>query len=201
MLFCYYGRMGTGKTYAMTRDVVSDLNRGKVVYANYRIDWNGYDESKYLWFRFLHLFGRPFRCFPSSNLRRFSSVEQIKTIRNCVLALDEGYLYFDSYLKTSLKLGLRQAVLFARKHGVEIRYTTQRTSAVHVVMRSMTNVFYKLVKYKLPWGMLFVRYEYDLDSNENVDENKSYGVKMYMGDERLYGLYDTLGEVFIDEAV
>jgi len=48
----YYGQIGNGKTYAATADVLDLVRRGRVVYVNWRINYNGFDERS----SFIHLF-------------------------------------------------------------------------------------------------------------------------------------------------
>lgn len=42
----FYGRIGAGKTRAGTENILSELQRGLVVYANWPLNWAGYDERK-----------------------------------------------------------------------------------------------------------------------------------------------------------
>jgi len=42
----FYGRIGGGKTTAGTRNIMSELKRGLVIYANWRLNWQGYDERE-----------------------------------------------------------------------------------------------------------------------------------------------------------
>jgi len=42
----FYGRIGAGKTYAGTENIINDLKRGEIVFANWNLLWEGYDERK-----------------------------------------------------------------------------------------------------------------------------------------------------------
>jgi len=42
----YYGRIGNGKTFAGARNIYAELRRGLVVYANWKMDWQGLDETE-----------------------------------------------------------------------------------------------------------------------------------------------------------
>lgn len=205
MLTCYYGRRGQGKTYAMTRDVVNALNHGKIVYANYRIFWKGYDESQVPFWRFLnkiHL-KKNFKKYPASNLRRFESTRKLPEIsHNSILALDEGYLYFDSYVGTKMKLGIRKWILFSRHMDIDIWYTAQRPMSIQTTLRSMTEIFLKSQAIKFPFmPVLFALREFDLGSDENVNEDEQLGrTKWYFGSKWFYNFYNTKGDIFMSDS-
>ena len=40
----YHGRVRNGKTYSATADILELLRRGEVVWANWKIDFSGFDE-------------------------------------------------------------------------------------------------------------------------------------------------------------
>ncbi len=40
----FYGRIGAGKTYAGTQNILKQLKRGLVIYANWNLSWKGWDE-------------------------------------------------------------------------------------------------------------------------------------------------------------
>jgi len=81
-IYCYYGRIGMGKTYAMTADIISALMRGEIVYANYPIDWNGYDERKSLPALFFGILGikRAFYEFKKDNLKQIQVDEHFEMV-------------------------------------------------------------------------------------------------------------------------
>jgi len=65
----YFGKIRNGKTYIATRDAVELLNAGLVVYANWKIKFNGYDERDSKWNLFLGLLGlkKTFIKYPKEN--------------------------------------------------------------------------------------------------------------------------------------
>jgi len=197
-LYAYYGRIGQGKTYAMTADILQALARGNVVYTNYPIDWRGYDERDNWSAVFLSLFfvKNKFYQFSESNLRRIEIDETfhdtLSTLTDCIVALDEGYVAFDSYEMTKMSMKKRKNVLHTRHFDRSIWYTTQRPNAVHVTMRAQTNVFYKVTKLINFAGIvLFRRQELDLGSDDSVDENEVYSTKFYLGKSSIFEAYDT----------
>lgn len=193
-LVCYFGRLGAGKTYAMTSDVLSYLNSGELVYTNYQINWSGYDERRSLFNRVLFRLRlkKGFTVYPASNLRSVTSAEDLFKIQNAIIALDEGYLYFDSYVSTKLPIKIRHWVLHLRKHHNVVLYTTQRPMQVHKVMRAMTNRFFRLRRYFIPGIPVFMREEFDIGSDENIDlEAKPISRKLYPLWRRVASAYNT----------
>jgi len=196
-IYAYYGRIGQGKTYAMTADVIEALKRGRVVYTNYPINWNGFDQRTSIFWLFLGVLGikRKFLRFKPDNLHRIEIDDQfhdnLAKITDAIVALDEGYVVMDSYEMTRMSMKKRKNVLHTRHFDRSIWYTTQRPTGVHVTLRSQTNVFYKVQKL-LTWPfVVFRRQEFDLASDESVDESKPLSTKLYLGKPFIFHAYDT----------
>lgn len=196
-LYAYYGRIGNGKTYAMTADVIEALKRGKVVYTNYPIDWSGYKQRESIFWLFLGVLGfkKNFIEFKADNLHRIEIDENfhdtLGTLTDCIVALDEGYVVMDSYEMTKMSLKKRKNVLHTRHFDRSIWYTTQRTNAVHITLRSQTNTFFKVTKL-ISWPfVLFRRQEFDLASDDSVNENEPLSTKFYIGKPVIFHAYNT----------
>ena len=198
-IYCYCGRLGQGKTYTMVKDLIRQLNRGKVVYCNFTINWNGYDQRlnpPSLFFAALGIKKR-FVKYPAGNLRKMPTDEnwhnEFSKLRNCIVAIDEAYILFDSYQMAKMPLAQRLNILQTRKFDRSIWYTTQRPTNVHVVMRGMTNVFYRCEKWNVPLFpiTLFARDEFDLASDETLDVENRLSRKLYWGEKRFYQMYNT----------
>ncbi|MES3005551.1 MAG: hypothetical protein V4664_01240 [Patescibacteria group bacterium] len=196
-LYMYYGRIGMGKTYAMTADVLEALRHGKVVYTNYPIFYEGYNETEHWPYLLLGFLGikRTFYNFPKENLRQIvvdeNFHETLSKLTDCIVALDEGYVVFDSYQMAKISMTERQNVLHTRHFDRSIWITAQRPTNVHVVMRSQVNVFYRVRK-MISWPVVvFQRCEYDLASNETVDEEEPFSMKLYIGRKRIFEAYNT----------
>jgi len=196
-IYAYYGRIGQGKTYAMTADVIEALKQGRVVYVNYPIDWSGfYQKKRFLWL-FLGILGikRKFIHFKPDNLHRIEIDEDfhdtLATLTDCIVALDEGYVVMDSYEMAKMSMKKRKNVLHTRHFDRSIWYTTQRTNAVHVTLRAQTNVFYKVQKL-ISWPfVVFRRQEFDLASDDSVDENNPISTKLYLGKPYIFNAFNT----------
>jgi len=198
-IYCYCGRLGQGKTYTMVKDLVRRLNQGHVVYCNFTINWGGFDQKKS---PIALLFGaiglkKKFVKYPSTNLRKMPTDEnwhsEFGKLTNCIVAIDEAYILFDSYQMSKMPMYQRLNILQTRKFDRSIWYTTQRPTNVHVVMRGMTNVFYRCEKWNVPLIplTLFARDEFDLASDETLDVEKRLSRRLYWGEKRFYKMYNT----------
>jgi len=96
----YYGRIGGGKTYAATADILSLLQAGQVVYANWHINFDEYDQRRTVFFPFAGILGfkKVYLRFPKENLHYFDpddiSVEFLSGLSDCAVFLDEGQWIF-----------------------------------------------------------------------------------------------------------
>lgn len=153
MITCYFGKLGQGKTYALAEHALRELNQGRIVYANFYINWQGRKGQKFPYFP----------DSPISNFRPFTSVEEFLTMENAFVALDEGWIYFDSYDMTKFPLHIRMKILQSRKDGLDIAYTTQRPEQVHKSLRAMTNEYYECEAAHIPFVKYPVFYRYTAD--------------------------------------
>lgn len=193
-----YGRIGQGKTYGATADVLDELKRGHVVYVNWKIDFEGYDQRDSL----LYLIGSllfPWKnklfVFPKENLKFIeidaNFIDKFATLTNCSVYLDEGHVVFDSYEMAKMSMKKRTSVLHTRHFDRSINIISQRPTAIHRMLRANVNRFYKYEKYgKYPF-LLFKRTEYQDMEDENVDEEKPLSVKLYLGKKRIFKCYDS----------
>jgi len=197
-LYMYYGRLGQGKTYAMTADVIKALQEGEVVYTNYPLNWGGFDQRESYFHLFCGLFGlRTYYEFLPVNWHYIEVDDNfhntLAKLTDCIVAIDEAYTAFDSYEMAKLSLTKRKNVLHTRHFNRSIWYTTQRPTNVHAVLRGNTNVFYRCRKIiGLPFLTIFSREEFDLDKDEKVaDDQKPISSKWYKGSKEIFNAYDT----------
>lgn len=197
----YYGRIGSGKTYSATQDILELLRRGKVVYTNWRINYNGTDERRSVWWLILSLifpFKKRFYYFPPQNLKYIKIDENFQKtfsqLTDCHVFLDEGHVVFDSYQMARLKLEDRASILHTRHFDRAIHIISQRPTAVHVAMRANVNRFYKCeCLFKIGPIVRFKRTEYQDMVAETVDEaeEKVCSVKYYWGKTAIFDAYNT----------
>jgi len=193
----YYGRIGNGKTYAATADVLELLRRGRIVYVNWHIQYDGFDQRKNRGWVFMNfVFGRSrFYYFPKENLRYFDpdeiTVEFLASLNDCEIFIDEGQWIFDSYEGTKFSKEKRRLILHTRHLNRSLNIISQRTQSIQVSARGQVNVFYKCVK-KSTWPFLvFQRVRFEDMINNDVDETQPSGTKVYLGSKRILNAYNT----------
>jgi len=211
-IYCYFGRLGQGKTYSMVRDLLRALDKGAIVYASFKINWHGFDERRSLFKVVLAALGlkRNFVEYPPTNLRylpvdeswhrNFAALRGSPT-SPIIVAVDEAPVLFDSYQMAKMPLFQRAAINQTRKFFRSIWYTTQRPTAVHVVMRAMTNVFYRCEKWNILGSTFFARDEFDLTTGDEPDYENRLSRKLYLASKRYFNAYDTYETIGITEPI
>jgi len=193
-----YGRIGQGKTYGATADVLDELKRGHVVYINWKMNYKGFDQRED-WLFVIGSILFPWRSklfyFPPENLRYLpideNFMDVFQNLTDCSVYLDEGHVIFDSYEMAKMSMQKRVAVLHTRHFNRSIHIISQRPTAIHVMMRANVNRFYKYEKLISSPFLLFRRTEYQDMSNESVDEDQPLSVKLYLGSKKIYSMYDS----------
>lgn len=197
----YYGRIGNGKTYNATSDIFALLAMGRVVYCNWHIDFQGFDERDSLVHVFFKWVGwrRYYFVFPKDNLHYFSPDELddpiafLSDLTDCDVFIDEGQWIFDSYEGTKFSKAKRRLILHTRHYNRSLNIITQRTQAIQVSARGQVNRFYKCEK-RSEWPFLiFKRTEYSDMSDNDVDESEASIVskKTYFARKKIMMAYDT----------
>lgn len=200
----YYGLIGNGKTYNATADILDLLIQGKVVYANWHIQTEDFDdrESFLMILKNLLLFRRRFYKIPcAKNLHYFDPdqfnstvelVEWLSGLNDCHIFFDEGQDMFDSYEGTRFSKSKRRLILHTRHYHRTLNIISQRPTAIQVSARGNVNRFYKCVKLaSWPW-VRFARYEFQEMTGETVDENvEPVSVKRYWASNRVFRAYNT----------
>jgi len=192
-----YGKIGQGKTYGATVDVIDELNRGHIVYTNWDIDWNGYDERE----SFIKILGsllffkNKLKSYPATNLRKINIdkdfIKNFSQLTNCSVYLDEGHVVFDSYEMAKMSMDKRVAVLHTRHFDRSIHIISQRPTAIHRMLRANVNRFYKYDKLISKPFILFRRSEYQDMEDENVVEENPESVKLYLGKKKIFNSYNS----------
>jgi len=200
----YYGLIGNGKTYAATSDILDLLRQGKVVYANWKMVVDDFDDRKSLWMIFFNtvLFRKRFYHIPcAKNLHYFDPseysstaelVEWLSNLNDCHIFFDEGQDMFDSYEGTKFAKSKRRLILHTRHYHRTLNIISQRPTAIQVSARGNVNRFYKCVKVaSWPW-LRFMRVEYQEMAGETVNENADpISKKTYWGNPRVFRAYNT----------
>lgn len=192
----------------MTQEVIARLNRGEVVYTNYRINWDP-NEPMTLTRRLLHYLGYTKIRYPQSNLRRFNNWEEIQNIANCTVALDEGWQYFDSYNK--LPIEKRMRLYQSGKWELTFLYTVQRYMMTDINLRWTTDEFWESTLYKIPFIpypiVIYRLYDIEEDSDsaklarkgvtlEGKVVDLSLARRIYFTNKKAFDAYDTKEDIY-----
>lgn len=200
----YYGLIGQGKTYAATADILELLTQGKVVYCNWHINVDDFDDRETFWIAFRNfLFFRPlYLKIPcKDNLHYFDPstfnnneemMEWLSNLNDCYIFFDEGQDIFDSYEGTKTSKLKRRVILHTRHYHRTLNIITQRPTAITVSARGNVNRFYKCEKIaSWPW-VRFARTEFQEMKSETVDElSEPVSVKTYWASDRVFRAYNT----------
>jgi len=213
----YYGLIGNGKTYAATSDVLEKLRQGRVVYANWHINVDDFDDRDSFLFviRNILFFRKRFFKIPCAQNLYFFDVDegvydhmgnQIKdfdgsmgnfvewasSLNDCDIFFDEGQDMFDSYEGTKFSKSKRRLILHTRHYHRTLNIISQRPTAIQVSARGNVNRFYKCVKIaSWPW-VRFGRYEFQEMVGETVNElAEPVSLKTYWGRSSVFNAYNT----------
>ncbi len=200
----YYGLIGNGKTYNATADIHELLKQGKVVYCNWIIEVNDFDDRENFFILFWNLifFRKIFYKIPcEKNLHYFSPenfnskgelVDWLSKLNDCHIFFDEGQDIFDSYEGTQFSKAKRRLILHTRHFHRVLNIISQRPTAIQVSARGNVNRFYKCKKVlTFPW-IRFARIEFQEMKGETVDETvKPISIKTYWGKKTIFNSYNT----------
>jgi len=194
-----FGKIGNGKTLLATEMVLEDLSRGEVVYTNWPIRYNGYDErnDKERALRNFVFGKKRYYAFRKENLRKIAIDDKfsdtISELNNCKIYLDEGHVAFDSYEMAKMSMQKRAAILHTRHYNRTIVVISQRPTAIHATVRDNVNRFIKCEKV-LTWPFLLFRRTYTQsvgqDGLPDTEEDYDYK-KLTIPSKRLLNAYNT----------
>jgi len=200
----YYGLIGQGKTYAATADILELLKMGKVVYCNWHINVDDFDDRTSLFINVKNLitFNDIYFKIPcKQNLHYFDPLSfdtpadliiWLSKLNDCHIFFDEGQDIFDSYEGTRTSKEKRRLVLHTRQFHRTLNIITQRPTSIQVSARGNINRFFKIEKYaSWPW-VQFIRTEYQAMKSETVDEDSEpVSIKKYYASQKVFSAYNT----------
>lgn len=202
VITCYYGKVRNGKTYSATADILDLLNRGEVVFANWEVQWQGYDQRKNKLLVFLKMLTGQnyFFQYKKDNFHYFSPElspqETVRLLNKLVgvhIFIDEGQWVLNSHVRNP-DIEAQKLILTNGHYCRSLNIITQRPSNVFVDMRSQVNIWHKCVKVWLK-PLRFVRYDIeDMKDNlpdENEEKMQKYPRKAYWARKKVYMAYNT----------
>jgi len=198
-----YGKIGQGKTYGATADVLDDLRRGWIVYTTWPIQFDGYDQRTSWLFiigSLLYPWRNTFLVIPKENLRYIdifddTFIDNFEKLKNCKVYLDEGHIGFDSYEMAKASLKKRASVLHTRHFNRSINIISQRPGNVKLDYRSQVNFWYRCEK-KLswPWVVFQKTIIQDVKADHYPDEeHESNSRQVYFASREVFNAYNTHG--------
>jgi len=190
---------------------IETANAGQVVYVNWPIDWQGYDQRNIWYFKLLGMLGlkKKFWQYPKSNMKfaDLSNLDNVKidgistgknfydwfaSLTSCTAFFDEGHIYYDSYLALKMDMSKRLAILETAHYDRSVYIISQRASAIHAVLRGNVNIFYKCEKIRNGWWIFrpkFRRVEFqETGSDEKPNEERETIIDPETG-KKSYGEY------------
>lgn len=207
----YYGKVRNGKTYSATSDILELLRRGEVVYANWDINFDGFDErDSFSVILVKFLFGRKyFFKFLKENFHYMSpddliqmkagnemSIEYLSHLVGVHLFIDEGQWIFNSHVRDKADdpeaIAKRRLILHGGHYCRSLNVITQRPVNLFKDVRSQINIWYKCSK-RLQFGniILFMRETIEDMKDDIPDEEMVQKTKHYWGSKKIYNSYNT----------
>jgi len=196
----YYGRIGQGKTYAATADIIELLKRGEIVYANWRINFSDFDERSSFKIALVKYFAgkKYFFAYNHENFHYIDTNEPdligiLNKLVGVHIFIDEGQWIFNSHLKTD-DPDKRRLILEGGHYCRSLNVITQRPMNILKDIRSQINIWYKCEKRLSIFGLtLFARWEYQDMKDDVPDEDPELQppVKHYWAREEIFRAYET----------
>jgi len=194
-----YGHVGNGKTYCATEQILQLARAGHVVWCNWKIDVEDFDQRESLVHVLMHLilFKKRFLRFPlKENIKYFDpdeiEITDLSKLANCHVFIDEGQWILDSYEGTKFSKEKRKAILHTRHYNRTLNIVTQRPTSIHVSARGNVERYFKCEKL-MSWPFLiFKRSEFQDMTNETVDESEPVSTKIFFAKKSVMRAYNTL---------
>jgi len=165
----YYGKVRNGKTRNATADILELLRQGEIVYANWVIDWDGFDQREHFSYALMKFLSRrqDFFKFSKENFHFFSpdeiDVQFLGRLVNVHIFIDEGQWVFNSHVRDKQDdaeaIARRKLILHGGHYCRSLNVITQRPSNIFKDVRSQINIWYRCQK-RFDFGnfMIFQRW-------------------------------------------
>jgi len=186
-IILHTGRPGTGKTYNLTKEVLKALHKGRKVYANYKIFWNGELVRVWNWRKFR----LEWKEIPPENLKYWDKLSDLFEVEEGIIVMDEAHIYMRSRNWEKLPEQMERKLSQHRKDGLHIWGTVQAIGRIDVIFRELVDFWYVYTD-GFFW---FTRYEFDIDQ----DKTKKFVLtkKWIIKSKKVYEKYNTLEKITV----
>jgi len=181
----YTGRPRQGKTYLAVRQVFKELKKGRPVWSNILLNWQGY--KGYVW-----TMSWPFRKYieiSKNNVQYWTKLEDLYHVEKGVIFMDEAHVYMRSRKWESLPEDMERKLAQHGKDRLDIIATVQATQRIDVIVRELIDYWYVCKK---SIGF-FHRYEFDHDQDKQKKMHLSH--RFYWKNKKGFLRYDSYAKV------
>jgi len=181
----YTGRPRQGKTYLAVRHVRKEIFKGRKVWSNILLNWEGY--KGYIWnLKF------PFRHYveiPKDNVQYYNKLEDLYDVEKGVILMDEAHVYMRSRKWEALPEEMERKLAQHGKDRLDIIATVQATQRIDTIVRELIDYWYVCKKTLF----IFHRYEFDHDQDKTKKHHLSH--RFYRKNKKLFTFYDSYAKV------
>jgi len=191
MITVVEGRPGMGKTVFLVYTIIELLSKGHEVYTNVEVVLPLSDKRRH-------------------RLHYINTLEDITTLRQGKIVLDEIQTYLNSRNWDKLDIKFQLLLQQHRKRGLDIIGATQSIKRADVVFRELVQRFFtvrKIFTFRVPFTKithgLFVLREFDPDTTEGDASSRTqvgYALPLY-ADPFIFKVYDTTQEYKIESPI
>lgn len=203
MITLHVGKLGAGKSYWATRQIWKDINNGKDVYANWKIDFDDLLKRKMkgwrallwrlqLWLKLIWTAEK----IKLGKVYYWETLDDLYKLKNGEVYFDEAHMAINARDFKNLPKNFATKLTQSRKYGLNLHFISQHSSQVDISVRRLANSIVK--HYKL--GLFHYWKEYDGEAIEvlanpemmAISQPKSQGMSVYMFNKNIAKSYDTM---------
>lgn len=165
-IYIYTGLPGSGKTYVLVRKALVFLKQKKHVWSNFKIiPPVGFESYLHAW----------------------SSVSDLRGVKNGIILMDEAQVYFNSRKWADLPVEWHYKLQQHRKEGLHIYGSVQDIKRLDTIMRELVSHYFECVNF---FNLIFLR-QYRI-SDITKKQRSILWLSFYFIRKKYYNQYDTL---------
>lgn len=123
MIEGYFGLPGSGKTYFAVQEAHKRLARGEKVFTNFKMEGTEY----------------------------FQGWEPFFNMSDCCIVIDEAGIWLNARKWSIIPEEILYRLMQSRKRRFDLIYTSQHPEMVEVTLRRITNYFWYMKKFRIPF--------------------------------------------------